>query len=201
MSTMLKVPEKSARKLLQAMNIPGAAKATPKRLVKLLEDARGQVNGDSIEDLDIPSSSKSLMEEVVEAIDEEKTIKIVGAAVEEDDEEEVTPKKKASKSTKTSKGKQPKTKKKSEVTAKTKTKKKSPGGKTAKDQVFEAWLKQPKLTPKEMAEKLGPKLDVKETTISKWVSNMKRGAGIYPRISKGREKEIKIARKLGRSAD
>lgn len=197
MATALKVPEKAAKSLLKQLNMkPGT---TPTKLAKQLIEAKENLNGDSIEDMDLKASAKSLMEEISEAVDEERDIKVVAAEAEEEEEEEA-PKKKGAKvkvKTKVKTKAEPKTKTKMKTKVKTKTK--ASGGKTAKDQVFEAWLKSPATSPKDMADKLESKLDVKPTTISKWISNWNRGAGVLPRASKGREKEVRVARKAAKA--
>jgi len=96
MATVLKVPEKTAKKLLKELNMtPGTSE---KKIIKQLLEVKENLNGDSIEDMDLTSSSKSLLEEIVEAVDEEKDLKVVSVDAEEEDQEEdemeETPKKK-----------------------------------------------------------------------------------------------------------
>jgi hypothetical protein len=133
-TSALKVPEKSARRLLKELNYSNAGSMTAKKLEKQLLEIPEGINGDGIEDLDLSSPSKSLLETVVEAVEEERDVKIIIAEVENDEEaeaeEEETPKKKG----KTTKTKSPKTKSKKtpkvsvkEEKVKTKVKKKSSG--------------------------------------------------------------------------
>jgi hypothetical protein len=125
-SSTLKVPEKAARRLLKELNYDGVAKFSAKKLEKQLLDVHSGLNGETIEEMDLSNPSKSLLEEVVEAIEDEKTLKVIvaEAEVEEEEEEEVAPKKK--KGTKSVKTKTPK--KGTSVKEKTKTKKKKSAG-------------------------------------------------------------------------
>lgn len=94
----LKCPEKTVRRLCKELNYEDYAKATPKKLEKYLHEIRESLNGDSVEDMDVSGSCKSLMEEVVEAIDEETPIKVIAAEAEEEaEDEDETPKKKTGK--------------------------------------------------------------------------------------------------------
>jgi hypothetical protein len=88
-ATALQVPESQARKLFKDLNDSAGAKASPKKLAKKLVDFATELNGESIEDLDLTGTSKSLIEEVLEAIDDDRDVEVVQAEEENGEEEEV----------------------------------------------------------------------------------------------------------------
>lgn len=121
----MQVPEKQARRLVKALGFEDADEATPKKLQKRILQQLQSLNGDSIEEMDIPSSSKSLLEEIATAVDDEKDWEIGEEEAEEEEmEEKVAPKKRGPKPKKT-------TKVKTETKVKTKAGSKK-GGKSVK---------------------------------------------------------------------
>jgi hypothetical protein len=98
-STPLQVRETQARKLFKELNDSTGVKASPKRLAKKLVNFAQELNGESVEDLDLSSASKSLVEEVVEAVDDDREVEIAGE--EEDVDETPSRSRKAKTKTKT----------------------------------------------------------------------------------------------------
>ena len=200
---VLKVQETSARKLFTQLGYGGAKKASPKKLEKLLKDLPDKL--DDLDDDDVDKKGQRLIDDVSEAVAKERKIQVISED-DDDDEEEETPKKskKKGRPAKDKKASKEKDKKSSKKGAKAKKgdkakkgKKRSGGGPSNKDQIFELWVKC--ANPKKEIDKWVKKFpEIQERTIRGWVGMWKKGPEgdnrkCFPRISKGRDKEIKAA--------
>lgn len=208
MATAVKVPEAAARSLLKQVDMKVSKDAAEGEIVKKLK-ALVKKDDDDEEELDINDKSRKLLDKISNAFEEKLKVKIVSADADddEDEEEEETPKKKgkgkkAAKASENGKAAKKKGGKKGSGSGKSR----GGGGPTTKDKVFELWLKDPKSAAKKAIAKFGSEGSeaAQDTTIRRWTSEWKRAesydtADGFPRIAKGRAKEIKAAQKKARS--
>lgn len=130
MTTALQVPVRAAKAVFREANDSASAKANPKKMSKALMDLVESLDGESIEDLEFSNKSKSLLEEIQGAMEDDRDVVVVD---DDDDVEESTPMKKSkakapAKKTKTKVETKTAAKGKAAASAKKASKKSSSGG-------------------------------------------------------------------------